>query len=97
MYSPCNGGDEEGIFIYVDRATGDPQQRSPLFLKVLNTTRMILIDYLKDTKAEMRHVTWPTRQQAISYTLIVLAISIGTGLFLGLLDFGFAKIIARFI
>ena len=58
---------------------------------------MILIDYLKDTKAELRHVTWPTRQQAITYTVVVLAISIGTGLFLGLLDFIFAKGIAKFI
>lgn len=58
---------------------------------------MMFIDYLRDTKAEMRHVTWPTRKQAVSYTLIVLSISIGTGLFLGLLDFLFAKVIARFI
>ncbi len=58
---------------------------------------MIFIDYLKDTRAELRHVTWPTRRQAISYTIIVLVISIGTGLFLGLLDFVFAKVISRFI
>lgn len=58
---------------------------------------MILFDYLRDTKAEMRHVTWPTKQQAINYTIIVLSISIGTGLFLGLLDYVLAKGLARFI
>ncbi len=52
---------------------------------------MILIDYVRDAKAELRHVTWPTRRQAVSYTIVVLLISIGTGLFLGLLDFGFGK------
>lgn len=58
---------------------------------------MILFDYLRETKAEMRHVTWPTKQQAISYTLIVLGISVGTGLFLGLLDYAFLQGLTRFI
>ena len=57
---------------------------------------MNLINYLRDTRAELRHVSWPTRQQAINYTIIVLAISIGTGLFLGLLDFIFSRLLARF-
>lgn len=52
---------------------------------------MGLINYLRETKGELRHVTWPTRRQAINYTIIVLAISIGTGLFLGLLDYLFAQ------
>lgn len=45
----------------------------------------------------MRHVTWPTRQEAVSYTLIVISISIGTGLFLGLLDFVFSSGIKQFM
>ena len=64
-------------------------------LLILHT--MIFIDYLRDTRAELRHVTWPTRKEAINYTLIVLGISIATGLFLGLLDFVFAKFVSRFI
>jgi len=58
---------------------------------------MKFIDYLKDTKAEMRHVTWPTKAETINYTVIVLSISIGTGLFLGLLDFLFSRGLERFI
>lgn len=58
---------------------------------------MQFIDYLRDTKAELRHVSWPTKKQAINYTVIVLVISIGTGIFLGVLDFGFAQILKRFI
>lgn len=56
---------------------------------------MGFINYLRDTKAELRHVTWPTRQQAFGYTMIVLAVSVGTGLFLGLLDFLFKEGLAR--
>ena len=58
---------------------------------------MQFIDYLRDTKAELRHVSWPTKRQAINYTVIVLVISIGTGIFLGVLDFGFAQVLKRFI
>lgn len=58
---------------------------------------MGFIDYLRDTKAELRHVTWPTKSQAINYTIIVLVISIGTGIFLGFLDFIFTKALQRFI
>ncbi len=56
-----------------------------------------LINYLRDVRAELRHVSWPTRSQAINYTIIVLIISVGTGLFLGLLDFTFSMVLKRFI
>lgn len=58
---------------------------------------MNVVNYLRETRAELRHVTWPTREQAINYTIIVLAISIGTGLFLGLLDFVFSRVLSKFI
>lgn len=58
---------------------------------------MKFINYLRDTRAELRHVTWPTKSEAINYTIIVIAISIGTGVLLGLLDFVFQKGIARII
>jgi preprotein translocase subunit SecE len=58
---------------------------------------MQFIDYLRDTKAELRHVSWPTKQQTLNYTVIVLVISIGTGIFLGIIDFGFAQVLKRFI
>ena len=58
---------------------------------------MGFIGYLRDTRAELRHVSWPTRAQTINYTIIVLAISIGTGLFLGLLDFVFSLGLKNFI
>jgi preprotein translocase subunit SecE len=58
---------------------------------------MQFIDYLRDTKAELRHVSWPTKQQTLNYTVIVLVISIGTGIFLGIIDFGFAQVLKRFV
>lgn len=58
---------------------------------------MSFIDYLRDTKGELRHVTWPTRRQTINYTIIVLLISIGTGIFLGVLDYLFGQGLQFFI
>ncbi len=50
---------------------------------------MRLINYFKDTRSEMNHVSWPTREQTINFTLIVLGFSILTGLLLGVFDFAF--------
>ena len=54
---------------------------------------MALIEYLKETKAELKHVSWPTRKQAIAFTVVVIAISIFTALFLGLLDTIFSTLL----
>jgi len=48
-----------------------------------------LINYLKDSVAEMKKVAWPTKKQTTSYTLIVIGMSIGTALLLGILDYIF--------
>lgn len=58
---------------------------------------MGLQDYLKDTRAELKHVSWPTRRQVISYTIVVIAISIITSLYLGLFDFLFSFVLERII
>lgn len=45
-----------------------------------------MIEYLRQTKAEMAHVNWPSRYQTIVSTLIVIAVSLAVALYLGLLD-----------
>jgi preprotein translocase subunit SecE len=47
---------------------------------------MKLVEYIKETRAEMRHVTWPTRKQAVNYTFLVIGVSIATALVLALAD-----------
>ena len=46
--------------------------------------------YLRETWAEMKKVRWPTRQEAQNLTLIVLAVTVGMAIILGLMDFFFA-------
>lgn len=56
-----------------------------------------LTEYIKDTQAELKHVSWPTRQQAIAFTVVVILISIVVSFFLGLFDslfqLGLSKIV----
>jgi len=56
-----------------------------------------LTDYLKDTKAEMRHVSWPTRRQAMVFTSLVVAFSVVVALVLGFADFLFTRGLSWFI
>jgi len=52
-----------------------------------------LVTYFKETKAEMKHVNWPTRKQAILYTAVVIITSLATSAYLGLFDFVFSKLL----
>ena len=58
---------------------------------------MQLTNYIKDTQAEMKHVSWPTRKQAIAFTLIVIVISIAVAAILGFFDFIFSYGLEKFI
>ena len=45
-----------------------------------------LHDYLRGAVEEMKKVTWPTKKQTTTYSLIVVGMSIGVALFFGILD-----------
>jgi preprotein translocase subunit SecE len=51
-----------------------------------------LIRYFRETRAELRKVTWPTREQAIRLTLIVLAVTTFMAILLGAIDYVFAAL-----
>jgi preprotein translocase SecE subunit len=51
--------------------------------------------YLKDTRGELHHVAWPTRMDTIVYTVLVITISVGVSLYLGLFDFLFTSGLTR--
>lgn len=58
---------------------------------------MSFIQYLKDTKAEMKHVNWPTRAEAINYTLLVIILSVVVASLLGAFDAFFAWVLSQII
>jgi preprotein translocase subunit SecE len=56
-----------------------------------------LINYVKDTRGELKHVSWPSRKQAAAFTAIVLVISLAVSFFLGFFDFTFSELLDRFV
>lgn len=48
-----------------------------------------LKNYLIGSYAEMKKVTWPTKQQTINYSLVVVGLSVGVALFFTALDYIF--------
>jgi len=56
-----------------------------------------IIRYFQETSEELRKVSWPTREQAIRLTLIVLGATAVAGLFLGALDLLFHQLAALII
>ncbi len=50
-----------------------------------------ITEYLKETKTELKHVIWPSRQQTMFFTIIVIVLSVVTAYFLGLFDFIFSR------
>ncbi|MCH7492243.1 preprotein translocase subunit SecE [Patescibacteria group bacterium] len=54
-----------------------------------------LISYFKESKDELKKVIWPSRSETIKYTLLVMAISVGMAIFLGILDFGLDKVVEQ--
>lgn len=56
-----------------------------------------LTTYLKHVRAEFTHIVWPTRQTAISHTLVVIIIAAVITVLVGLLDFVFGGIVSRVV
>ncbi len=52
---------------------------------------MAIKQYINETMAEMKHVTWPTRRQTIVYGILVIGVSVFVSAYLGLLDSIFAS------
>jgi len=52
---------------------------------------------LRESKVELKKVTWPTPKEALASTSVVLAVVIIIAIFLGLVDFGLTKVIRVFL
>lgn len=58
---------------------------------------MSIISYLRETKSELSHVSWPTKRQATIFSAVVVIVSIAVSLFLGFFDLVFSKILNLFV
>jgi len=54
--------------------------------------RTINFRFIGETASELRRVTWPTRQEALRLTLMVITVAAAMGLILGVVDLVFSRI-----
>jgi preprotein translocase subunit SecE len=52
-----------------------------------------LVKYVSESIVELKKVAWPSRQETISHTLVVIGVSIGMAAFLAAADFGLNKLL----
>ncbi len=50
--------------------------------------------FAKDTLAELRRSTWPSRQETIRLTVIVIGVCVALAAFLGIFDYGLTELSA---
>ena len=68
------------------KVTGRTEQS--LYMRIIEP----IMRYLRETRAELRKVTWPTREEAWRLTLIVLGATAGMSLILAASDLLFSEI-----
>lgn len=49
--------------------------------------------YFSEMIAELKKVTWPTRQELVKYTGIVLAFVVSFSIVVGVMDYGLAQLL----
>lgn len=53
--------------------------------------------FIKEVRAEMEKVKWPSREEALRLTLVVIVVSTVLGVYIGAIDFGLTKVIEKFL
>ncbi|MDD5721029.1 MAG: preprotein translocase subunit SecE [Candidatus Pacebacteria bacterium] len=56
-----------------------------------------ITEYLEETKTELKHVIWPSRNQTLYYTLLVIVLSVVIAYYLGFFDFIFSQVLQKII
>ncbi len=56
-----------------------------------------VVRYFRETAAELRKVTWPTRQEARHLTTVVVIVVIIMAIALGMVDYIFSRVIGWLI
>ena len=47
---------------------------------------------IRDVLGELNRVTWPSKEETLRLSLMVIAVSAAVGAFLGVIDLGFARV-----
>ena len=58
------------------------------------SNRFSIFRFFAEVIGELRKVSWPSRQEATRLTILVLVLSITIGIFLGIVDYFFSRMMA---
>ncbi|MBU0648181.1 preprotein translocase subunit SecE [Patescibacteria group bacterium] len=56
-----------------------------------------IVEFFAGVQEEARKVTWPSRQQTIQTTVVVIVATVIVAAFVGVVDYGLNYIIQRFL
>ena len=69
--------------------------REPILTRRLGSgaaRRVISFRLIEEVASELRRVTWPSREETMRLTLMVLAVAGAVGVFLGVVDIAFSRL-----
>lgn len=52
-----------------------------------------IVTFVQDSIVELRQVRWPTRQQAVRLSVIVIAFTLASTVVFGAIDFGLSELL----
>ena len=55
------------------------------------------LNFIRDVRSELRKVAWPTSRETANLTIVVIALSIAVGLFLGGFDYAFQELFKKLL
>jgi preprotein translocase subunit SecE len=56
-----------------------------------------LKSYIQDSYREFHRVNWPTKKETVRLVLVVIGLSLGVAVFLGVLDMIFVYLLEKFV
>jgi preprotein translocase subunit SecE len=56
-----------------------------------------VIKFINEAVAELKQVVWPSKKQIVKLTVVVIGVSLITGLFIGGLDYLFTQLIGKIV
>ena len=55
--------------------------------------RTSISEFARQVRTETSKVVWPTRAETANLTLVVIVVAVAVGILLGVVDFGFSRIL----
>jgi len=54
------------------------------------------VAYIQEVITELKKTTWPSNQEATRLTMVVIAVLVALGIYMGFLDWGLSLLVSKF-